>query len=85
MGKRPVWLNRELKLELGGKKRIYNLWKEGQVTWEDYKDFTKSCRKKIKRDKAQLELALATTVKDNKKCLYKYVESKRRVKECLHH
>lgn len=39
---------------------MHHLWKEGQVTWEDYKDFTKSCRKKIKRNKAQLELAFAT-------------------------
>lgn len=67
------------------KKRIYHLWKEGQVTWEDYKDVTRSCRKKIKRDKAQLELHLATTVKDNKKGFYKYIDSKRRVKEWLCH
>lgn len=85
MGKRPVWLNRELKLEHMGGKRMYHLWKEGQATWEDYKGVTRSCRKKIKRDKAQLEFALATTVKDNKKTLFKYVGSKRRVKECLHH
>lgn len=46
---------------------------------------TWSCRKKIERDKAQLELDLATTVTDNKKSFYKYIDSKRRVKECLYH
>ncbi|KAJ7395845.1 hypothetical protein BTVI_150512 [Pitangus sulphuratus] len=35
--------------------------------------------------KAQLELNLAVTVKDNKTSFYKYIDSKRRVKECLHH
>lgn len=85
MGKRPVWLNRELKLQLRGEKREYIISGRRSGNLGDYKDFTKSCRKKIKRDKAQLELALATTVKDNKKCLSKYVESKRKVKECLHH
>ncbi|XP_009693889.1 PREDICTED: uncharacterized protein LOC104158026, partial [Cariama cristata] len=45
----------------------------------------RSCSEKIRRAKAQLELDLATTVKDNKKSFYKYIGSKRRVKERLHH
>ncbi|KAK4821004.1 hypothetical protein QYF61_010735 [Mycteria americana] len=39
---------------------------------------------KIRRAKAQLELNLATAVKDNKKCFYKYISNKRRAKENLH-
>jgi len=36
------------------------------------------------RAKAQLELDLATAIKDDKKCLYKYMNSKRRAMEDLH-
>ncbi|KAK4815667.1 hypothetical protein QYF61_005413 [Mycteria americana] len=68
----------------GKKKRVYNLWKKGQATQEDYKDIMRLCREKIRRAKAQLERNLATAVKDNKKCFWKYVNSKRRAKENLH-
>ena len=37
-----------------------------------------------RRAKAQLELSLATAINDNKKYFYKYIGSKRRVKEDLH-
>ncbi|KAK4816829.1 hypothetical protein QYF61_023893 [Mycteria americana] len=65
-------------------KRVYDVWKKGQATWEDYKDVVGLCREKIRRAKAQLELNLATAVKDNKKCFYKYISNKRRAKENLH-
>jgi len=48
------------------KKRVYDLWKKGQTTQEDYKDVKRLCRKKIRRVKVQLEINLATVVKDNK-------------------
>ena len=83
-GRRPAWLNRELWLELRKKRRVYDLWKKGQATQEDYKDVVRLCREKIRRAKAQLELNLATAVKDNKKCFYKYISNKRRAKENLH-
>jgi len=70
---------------LSKKWRVYELWKQGQETQEDYKDAVRLCREKIRRAKAQLELYLATAVKDNKKCFYKYISSKRRAKESLHH
>ena len=57
---------------------------EGQATQEDYKDVVRLCREKIRRAKAQLELNLATAIKDNKKCFYKYISNKRRAKENLH-
>ena len=44
----------------------------------------KLCREKIRKDKAQLELNLATKVKDNDKHFYKYINSKRRARENLH-
>ena len=38
----------------------------------------------IRRSKAQLEINLASAVKDNKKCFSKYVNSKRKTRESLH-
>ena len=37
-----------------------------------------------RRSKAQLEMNLASAVKDNKKCFYKYFNSKRKTRESLH-
>ena len=37
-----------------------------------------------RKAKAHLELRLATVVRDNKKCFYKYINNKRRAKESLH-
>ncbi|KAK4806934.1 hypothetical protein QYF61_027301 [Mycteria americana] len=65
------------------KRRVYNLWKKGQATQEDYKGVARLCREKIRRAKAELELNLAAAVKDNKKHFFKYISSKRRAKENL--
>ncbi|KAK4816346.1 hypothetical protein QYF61_015660 [Mycteria americana] len=65
------------------KRRVYHFWKKGQATQEEYKDLVKSCREKIRKAKAQLELNLATAVRDNKKCFYKYINNKKRAKENL--
>ena len=53
------------------------------MTQEDYKDVVRLCREKIRKAKAQLELKLAATVKDNKKCFYKCISDKRRARENL--
>ncbi|KAK4816543.1 hypothetical protein QYF61_017744 [Mycteria americana] len=82
-GRRPAWLTRELWLELRKKRRVYDLWKKGQATQEDYKGVVRLCREKIRRAKAELELNLATAVKDNKKYFFKYISSKRRAEENL--
>ncbi|KAK4818351.1 hypothetical protein QYF61_011448 [Mycteria americana] len=81
---RLACLKRELWLELRKKRRVYNLWKKGQATQEDYKDVVRLCRKKMRRAKAQLQLNLSTAVKDNKKCFYTYISNKRRAKENFH-
>ena len=83
-GRRPAWLNRELWLELRENQGIYDLWKKGQAIQENYKDVMRLCRGKIRSTKAQLEPNMATAVKDNKKCFYKYMSNKRRTKENLH-
>ncbi|KAK4822092.1 hypothetical protein QYF61_009792 [Mycteria americana] len=82
-GRRPAWLTRELCLELKKKRRVYDLWKKGRATQEDYKGVARLCREKIRRAKAELELNLAAAVKDNKKLFFKYISSKRRAKENL--
>jgi len=66
------------------KRRIYHLWKKGQATQEEYRGLIRSCREEIRKAKAQLELRLATVVRDNKKCFYKYINNKKRAKENLH-
>ena len=50
------WMNR----------RIYHTWKEGHRTQRQYKEVVKTCREKIRKAKDQLELNLATGVKENK-------------------
>jgi len=54
------------------------------VTQEDYRGLVRSCREEIRKAKAQLELRLATVVRDSKKCFYKYIKNKKRTKEKLH-
>jgi len=54
------------------------------VSQDEYRDLIRSCRQKIRKTKAQLELRLATFVGDNKKCFYKYINNKKRAKENLH-
>ncbi|KAF1454703.1 putative RNA-directed DNA polymerase from transposon X-element, partial [Spheniscus demersus] len=84
-GRRPAWLNRELLVELKRKKkRVYRLWKKGQVTQEEYRDLVRSCREEMRKAKARLERNLAAVVKDNKKSFYKYINDKKRAKETLH-
>ena len=73
-------MNRDLWLELRNKKKVYGLWKRRQATYEDYKYVVMLCREKISKAKAQLELNLATKVKDNNKYFYKYINSKRRAR-----
>lgn len=66
----PDWMDKEVLKELRETKRVYHLWKEEQISQEMFKDVTRPCRKKIRETKTQLELNLATAVKDNKKCFY---------------
>ncbi|TRZ07325.1 hypothetical protein HGM15179_019139 [Zosterops borbonicus] len=79
-GKCPVWISKEVLDELRNKKRMYCFLKEGQVPWEVFKGAARECRKKIREAKAQFELQMVTSVKDNKKCFYKYVNGKRKGK-----
>jgi len=54
------------------------------VTQEEYRGLVRLYREEIRKAKAQLELRLATVVRDNKKCFYKYINNKKRANESLH-
>ena len=71
-------------MRLWKKKRVYVLWKKGQATWGDCKQVAKICRVEVRKARAQLELRLATAVKENKKSFYKYISGKRRTKDNFH-
>ncbi|RMC19030.1 hypothetical protein DUI87_03634 [Hirundo rustica rustica] len=77
-GKRPVWMSNEVLKELRNKKKMYHLFKEGLISQEVFKGAARACRKKIREAKAQFELNLATSVKNNKKSFYKYISDKRK-------
>ncbi|KFZ67747.1 hypothetical protein N338_13227, partial [Podiceps cristatus] len=81
-GKRPAWLNRDLLVKLKGKKEMHRQWKQGQGSWEEYRDASQLCRDGVRKAKAWLELTLARDAK-NSKGSYKYVSQKRKVKESV--
>ena len=57
-------------LELKNKRKVYGHWKSGQATYDDYRYVVKLYREKIRKAEAQLELNLATKVKENNKYFY---------------
>lgn len=63
-----IWMNRESFFWNSRKKDkiVYNLCKKEKASQENYEDVVKLCNEKIWRTIAQLELNLATVVKDNK-------------------
>ncbi|NXM85768.1 RTXE polymerase, partial [Oenanthe oenanthe] len=82
-GKCPAWMGNKVLKEIRNKKRMYHLWKEGQVSQEVSKGVTRPCRKIIRQAKTQFELNLTPFVKDNKTCFYKYINGKRKGKTNL--
>ncbi|PKU41414.1 rna-directed dna polymerase from mobile element jockey-like [Limosa lapponica baueri] len=69
-GRRLAWLSRDLLVKLKGK------WKQGQVSWEEYRDAAQLCRNRVKKGKTQLELNLARDEKNNEKDFYGILLSK---------
>ncbi|KFO75083.1 hypothetical protein N303_07579, partial [Cuculus canorus] len=79
---RQVWLSRDLLVKLK-KRELHKQCKQGQGTWEEYRDAAWLCRDGIRKAKLQLELNLAREMKKGfyKKGFYSYVNQKRKVKE----
>ncbi|KFQ77747.1 hypothetical protein N335_12351, partial [Phaethon lepturus] len=81
-GKRLAWLSGDQMGKLKGKNEVHRQWKQGQVSWDEYRDTAWLCRDGIRRAKARLVLNLATDAKKNKG-FYRYVSQKRKVKESV--
>jgi len=81
VGRRPAWISKDLLAELKCKRKVYGMWKEGQATWEEYRNIVRACREATRKVKAHLRLNLAREIKDNKKNSFKYSSSKRKTRE----
>jgi len=64
-------------VKLKGKRELHRQWKQGQVSWEEYRDAAQLRRDEVRRAKEQLELNLARDDKNNKKGFYRYVSQKK--------
>jgi len=80
-GRRPTWMSKELLAELRWKRKVHGMWKEGQATWEEYRNVVRTCRDATRKAKVHLELNLARDVNDNKKGFFKYISSKWKSRE----
>jgi len=69
-------MRKELLEELRWKRKVHGMWKEGQATWEEYRNVVKVCRDATRKAEVHLELNLARDVKDNKKGSFNYISSK---------
>ena len=74
-------MSKEFLVEVRQKIKVYGMWKEGQATWEEYRNVVRTCREAMRKAKAHLELNLARDVKDNKKGFFKCISSKRKTRE----
>ncbi|KAJ7415166.1 hypothetical protein BTVI_38982 [Pitangus sulphuratus] len=79
-GRRPAWMSRELLVNLKRKKEINGMLKKEQATWGDYRNIVRVCWD-ARKAKAHLELSLAKDVKGTRKGFYKYINSKRKIRE----
>jgi len=80
-GRRPAWMSKKVLAELRQKRKVYGMRKEGQATWEEYRNVVRACRNATRKAKVHLELNLARDVKDNKKGFFNYISSKRKTRE----
>jgi len=74
-------MNKELLVELRWKRKVQGMWKEGQATWEEYRNIVRACRDATRKVKAHLELNLARDVRNNKKGFFKYISSKQKARD----
>jgi len=74
-------VEQELLEEIRWKRKVHGMWKEGQATWEEYRNVVRACRDATRKAKAHLELKLARDVKDKEKDFFKYISSKRKTRD----
>ena len=68
-------MNKELLAEIRWKRKFHGMWKEGQATWEEYRNVVRACRDATRKAKAQMEFNLTRDVKNNKKGFFKHISS----------
>ena len=74
-------MNKELLAEFRWERKVHGMWKEGQVTWEEYRNVFRACTDVTRKAKAHVELNLARNVKNNKKGFFNYISSKRKTRD----
>jgi len=55
-------LNKQPLAEIRRKRKVHGMWKEGQATWEEYRNVVRACRDETRKAKAHLELNLTRDV-----------------------
>lgn len=60
---RPAWMNQDILIKLNHKKDTHRRWKQGQVSWGEYRDTVQKCRAGLRKAKAHLELNLVRHVR----------------------
>ena len=72
-------------IKLESNKEMHSQWKQGPVTWKEYRDTAMLFRNGIRKTKVLLELDLARSAKKNKKGIYRHAKHKRKVQEVFPH
>jgi len=70
----------ELLAEIRWKRKVHGIRKEGQATWEEYRNVARVCRDATRKAKAHMELKLARDVRNDTKG-FKYISSKRKARD----
>ena len=73
--------SKEPLVKLKQKGKVCRTWKEGQATWEEYRNVVRESREEMRKAKAHLELNLPRDVKDNKKGFFKCISSKQKTRK----
>jgi len=68
-------------VETRRKRKVHGMWKEGQTTWEEYRNVVRAFRDATRKAKAQPELKLSRDVKNNKKGFFNYISSKLKARD----
>ena len=66
-------MNKELLDNLKHENEAYGGWKQGQVAWEETREFVQAARDRVRKTKALIELNLARDIKGNKKSFHRYI------------
>lgn len=61
--------------------QVYAVWKKSLTTWEECMNGVRDCKDTMMKVKVHLELNLVREMKHNMKGLFKYVNSKRKMRE----